>query len=972
MEVSPRPAVFLLVLSALAGPLPAAGAQTEVQIRSDLEFAQGLAEDWGFTDLSEEILARVEREAPESMAEELALTKCQIFRAGAKSERRDTARRLELYQKALDAYQDFIDENEFSELLPQAEREFVDTTREFGRALAAEMEEATGAEAEALRETLQERLTAAIDKTGDLIEDLKSIDEPSEAEKVELYKLMLNRGDMLVELGKTQDDGSFSFDQSLQTYEELSLLAGEDNPYGLRAYIGMGNNYLAQGMYADAADFFTFVCDKAIPFDPEVRADWLRGRVGGQQVEPPSASELEQRFLFVELGIPGAVESLSRSGDLERAVEYALYFYNVWKSEGLTLYEGLGHLALLGVGRTLLEAGGYVGGNLQDGEARWYRTFEEMKAEHPSRRNQRSAVDIALDIAKQVKREMAGNVLQIQAQKLIAAALDRPGVKISPAILYDAAEGEYHEGNDAEAVEGFKTLLASLETEDQATRTEFGTRTLYRLGRTYFRQGLDLEAAVSFEEALANWPEDPEYSPYCADYMLRAARAARARAPQDPLLSKLVTDAEGWVQSVGGASAGDIAFNSALKAYESAEGPSDYQQAMSQFEAVPSDAKNHEKAIVYVGICAFKIGEFELAIQKFQDYLENYVKDPENVLSTNAERARRQEASAMATLYWGLAATAIARTGDGSEAAWRRVLEVLDGYEDKFPEQPNYSAVAMYRRLQAHLELGEADQAIAVHAELVKRFPQESSTARASDAIYDHFKAELEAAGDAEARRPILEEMARLKHISNSITPNPQYQSLRDESLHWIELKRWAEAENTLRRILEMYGDAEKYAPYIERNIKPDLGHVLKQERKVAEAVALLEPLKEHFTAQSAEDYALCLTGWAEREVENGQERFVVVPGVATTPEQFAEGEQALVKLLGSLAAKPGKWTDPWYEMKFNLAFAYLRWGQIDSKKKSSAKGQLENLIPDLGRDFGLIESESVRSKYQWLWSQVK
>ena len=957
-----------LLLALLAAP---AAAQTEVQVRSDLDFARGLAEDWGFTDLSEQILIEVERTAPDAMAEELALTKCQIFRAGAKAERRDTARRLELYEMALTSYQDFIDENEFSDLLSQAEAEFVDVTREFGRALAAEMEEATGAEAEALREKLQDRLTAAIDKTGDLIEALKAIDEPTEAEKIELYKLMLNRGDMLVELGKTQEDGSFSFDQSLQSYEELSLMAGEANPYGLRAYIGMGNNFLAQGMYADASDFFTFVCDKAIPFETDVRADWLRGQFQGQKVEPPSAAELEQRFLFVQLGIPGAVESLRNTGDVEAAMAWSLYFYNVWKSEGLTLYDGLGHLALLGVGRTLLEAGGYVGGSLPDGEAQWYRTFEEMKAEHSSRRNQKTAVDIALDIAKQVKREMAGNVLQIQAQKLIAAALDRPGVKISPAILYDAAEGEYHEGNNAEAVEGFKTLLASLEAEDQATKTEFGSRTLYRLGRTYFRQGRNLEAALTFEEALSNWPEDPEYSPFCADYMLRSARAARAVAKEDPLIQKLVTDAEGWVQSVGGASKSDLEYNEALRIYEAAGGSSDYQEAMVQFEEVPSDAKNYEKAIVYVGICAFKLREFDLAIQKFDDYLNRFVKDPDNALSVNSERARRQEASSMATLYWGLSTTALAQTGGGEEH-WRTVLDVLEGYEDRFPEQPNYSAVAMYRRLAAHLALNEPTEAIATHEDLVQRFPQEKSTAKASEAIYGHFKAQYEAGADAAAKRAPLEEMARLRRISNSITAQPPYQYLRDESVHWMELQEWAEAERVLTRIIDLYDGEERYAQYIDRNVRPDLGHALKRQRKVAEAVAVLDPLKENFTKESAYDYAVCLTGWAEIEDQDGAPTVAIVAGVASTPEEFKAGEEALVKLLNSAAAEPGKWTDPWYEMKFDLAFAYLRWSEVDSNKKTSSQGQIKNLIPDLGSDFGLIETEPIREKYKWLWDQVK
>jgi len=942
---------------------------TDAQIRADLEYARGLAADWGFTDLSEEILADVEEDAPEKMAEEIALVKCQIFRAGAKAVKRDAEVRHDLYEKALEAYRDFIDEYEYSPLRDQAEREFVDASGEYGRSLALEMEEATGQRAEELRETLQQTLEAAVDRTGDLIATLQGMPDRTQEETVELYRLMLNRGNMLTQWAKTQESGTANFEFSLQTLEELALLAGEDNPWGLQAYIGMGNNYMAQREFQYAADFFTFVCDKAITKDLETRNDWLAGRLP-QQEAPPSAAEIEQRFLFVQLGIPGAVESLRKSGNLEEAVDWGLYFYNVWKSEGLTLHDGLGHIALLGVGRTLLEAGGYVGGSLTAGEGEWFSSVEAMEeAGHRGKRNQATALDIALQIAMQVNREMRGTVLQVRAQKLISDIVSRPGQKPDPAILFEAAEGEYFSDNNPEAIAGFKSVLASLDGGDHALRVEFGTRTLYRLGATYRRQDRHLEAAVTFEEALDHWPEDPEFTPRCAQDMLRAARSFERNTGGDPLAKDLVLSAETWVENVGAQGVEDIKFAKAQKVYDRASNSAEFATAQAQFAAIGPEAKSYEKAKVYVGICDFKAHDYDSAIEVFRDYLEGYVEDPKNAVTTAVTRARRQEARAMATLYWGLSRYAQARLR-GDESLWRAVIERLNGYEDEFPAQPSYAATAMYRRLLAHLELNEVEEALAIHEDLLERFPDEKSTGAASYEAYKVISGKHEAATDEETKRALLEQMARLLRLGNEAASSPNYTNLRREAMHWIELGEWATARDLLERIVERFGNDPEHVESIQRYALPDLGLAYLKLRDVQRAAEVLKPLieAEIATAETARTYARALCGWME-PAEDG-DGYVIVPGVGGTDENFNEGTDILIQLAGSMREE--KWTSPWYELKLDLAFAYWRWGEIDSAKKESAKGQIENLRADVGSDFGLIEDDEIRARFLWLRSQVR
>ena len=61
-----------------------------------------------------------------------------------------------------------------------------------------------------------------------------------------------------------------------------------------------------------------------------------------------------------------------------------------------------GYLSLLSVARTLLDVGGYAGGSLSAGRLRWFETSEDMENAGVSRRDRRSALDLALSVAQTV------------------------------------------------------------------------------------------------------------------------------------------------------------------------------------------------------------------------------------------------------------------------------------------------------------------------------------------------------------------------------------------------------------------------------------------------------------------------------------------------------------------------------------------------------------------------------------------
>ncbi len=100
---------ILWALLCLAGPLGAVGLaqQGEAEVQDDIEFAKGLAREWGFVDLASEVIREIERGGVSARTGELlGVVKCDIYAQAALAER-DRERRNELFEFAMAAYEDF-------------------------------------------------------------------------------------------------------------------------------------------------------------------------------------------------------------------------------------------------------------------------------------------------------------------------------------------------------------------------------------------------------------------------------------------------------------------------------------------------------------------------------------------------------------------------------------------------------------------------------------------------------------------------------------------------------------------------------------------------------------------------------------------------------------------------------------------------------------------------------------------------
>ncbi|MFT5051169.1 MAG: tetratricopeptide (TPR) repeat protein [Chlamydiales bacterium] len=983
-----RPALALCLLPLSA--LPAAAQKSDAEANAEIDFARGLAADWSFVDIAETVIRNVEESGVSSrMSEELGLVKCDVYAIGARSER-DVERRNELFDEALGAYESFIEDNPQSSSKTSAEVAFVDTSAAYARFLGMAIEDATGEASEKLSGRRIEVLTAAVDQTSDLVSSMSGIptDERSEAESRQLFDLMLNRGGMLSQIGAAENAreagaGQFFVDQAILALEALVFEAGDGTSYALRAYIEMGSAYARMGDYRQAVAFGEATVDLTVPVDPQTWKDLVNADM--------TDGEKELRFLFLERAIPGLMEAYLQLGKLGPAMEYGLHFVNFQRREGLSL-SPYGHQAMLSVAKLLINAGGFVAGDLAAGEARWFATEAEAKDAVSSRRNRRTAVDLALRFAQTTKEENAGNLLRVRAQKLMAEIITRPGVVPSPQILFEAAEGQYLDAlgipdrtlqtaGFASALDGFRGVLSSLDGQGQATRLEFGARVMYGMGNCYRKLDRSLEAAMAYREGATTWLGDPSFDSKNAQayYQMITNFARGANGDRDPL-EALISESERIVAEEGESKRDEVLFNLGKKA----ERRKELDKATAQYQQVAQGSDFFERAKVQIGVCMVKAKDTASALVVFDDYLDTYVNDPTNASTGQNFLAKRQEAKATAEFYRGFILFNNANAS-GTTDGFKDVATKLENFYIDYQEQPTLAPWTMQMVIESRLKSDERESAKELLVKLIAAFPESKYTGRASVTYYKTLEG-LHEAAQGEAKHPILLEMAQQLELANNVSSSPSFANLRKESQHWLDLAEYAKAEALLRKLVEQF-DGEANAESVRRYVKPDLGRALLAQKKVAEAMDILQPLaldtdKSHRPSRTTMvNWCRSVVGW----VEGSGKDVAIVPGAGQTAEDF----EAVSARLNTIAAGGDKWTScDWYEDKFMSIYALYVWGQVDSAKLDAAKKQIGTVMSETESDFSIIDqfcssdetpadvratlgNKTLQDRYRWLNSKL-
>ncbi|MEW6073410.1 MAG: tetratricopeptide repeat protein [Planctomycetota bacterium] len=949
-------APFLLGALALGSDLQAQ--RGEAQVQADIQFARGLAARFQFVDLAEEVIGGLERERLSGeLQEELALAKCEVYYVGAKKEG-DKVKRLGLYEKSLGSFETFIAAHPRSESTAAAQRTYIDLCNAYASVMERALEEALGEEAEALRQKIRAVLEKGLKVVGDLIELYPS--DPSIQQKSELNQLRLNKGQMLITLAKISQEGTFLFLQADKVLEALAL-DDETSGWAYNAYILLAKSKIAQAKFSESTAYSEYVIDRMIPVTAADRAllDWA--------AMPQDFKA--RRWELVERAAADLLMSCIATGDVGSATKWALHFHNSWKRDGFDL-SPLGYLSLLEVGRTLLNSGGFIGGVEADADLQWFETEEAMRdAGFTARRNTRSAVELALQIAQQVNDANKGNILQVHAQKLISEIRDLPDVVLAPDVLFEAAKGEYNAKNFREACDALKGVARTLDAHDEATRRQYMPELLHFLGKAFEKLGRPLEAAMCYREAATTWEGSPDFDPLNARGYYSAMGEVKNAAKGDPLVNKRWLEAEALRVRMDSRDTDTIKWRQAEREYDQES----WEAARAKYLEIAEGNQYYEQAVVKAALCLLKIGDVAKGVAELEQYVDVYVPDPLHRLQQEAKLAVRKMATAQAVYNLGRIAS--------SDGRYERVVKLFAKFTTEYPDQTSYGPNAVWMLITARLALGQLEEAKADFAILLEKYPDHKATGTAALKLYEELKvllAAAEKAGDTAQVLDVKRQMADLMCRSNASDASPSYQNLRTEATLWMDVQDWAKAEAAGRRSVQAAGKDPASQANIEKFALPDLGRCLLRLKRVQEAYDILSPLipdpndaaQWKVSASTTADWCRSVCGWVEGDAASVIEQ----PGVGTAAD-FEKASVLWLKL-EKFEAQERKWECSWYEAEFELLYCWYRWGEVDSTKKEKCKEFVIGLRQQMDEQFTDVRTkcgnEVLQRRYLWLLGKVR
>ncbi|MEM9800796.1 MAG: hypothetical protein AAGA20_10765 [Planctomycetota bacterium] len=993
IRISRLPRV-LLVAAPLAPALAVPGvpqSMSEKAVESEIAFARGLARDWAFVDTAQDVLTNVASgNLSERMSTELDLVRCDIYGIGAKAST-DAERRNALFEEAVEAYQSFLDANPYAEGADEAKSALVDLIGVYSISLDISLEDAVGEEADALRQRKFDILDKAKELGQELVTELEAVpdDEKTPQTQTKLWVAKLDLASTYAKMAGAAPDNPAWSEAAIDEFEGLLFDAGQGTEIGLRAYAGLGDVFAAMGQDGEARDYYSAVIDSVIPIDPQQREELL-----GWSDMPLDIKQ--KRFLYVELAVPGVMRTSRNLGESEAGIETGLFFYNLYRQEGFTL-SSLGNTAMLEFAGTLVDAGGFIGGDLGAGEAQWFATEEEMREAVRARRLQRTSIEFALDLAKQIAEDNPGTEASRKGGELIATINERPGIEIPPAQLLQAADAKYR-GQDYEAaLAGYRELLRRLDTLEPADRVEFGAKVYNGLGLTLGRQDRDLESALAFREALLNW-RDPEWdSSNARGYLAKIRSWARdSEATEDSEVAELIREAENFaIEFADGETTPDqIIFNRGEKERNNGN----FAAAIAEYEKIGPTDGYYELAQTQIGVCKLYMKELLAAREVFDKYLTERVPDPAFEPTSPIEEARRRQCVARAEFYRGYIDHVIARSkfdkSEGADASgYQQVIEQLEGFASRHGDSGRIVVQARSILVDSYAKTDQAAKAAEVVEEMRREHPDNPATASASIDLYlalRQRRARLEEGGaEADAVAKVTREMANALKVANEISAQPDYSRLRNESKLWFELQEWEEAKRPLERLVDRFGDDPKRKDDVTKLIVPDLAEAMIELGDVTAAKDMLAPLVVGDDAPLRFQRPTILLSRAMLGSVTGTgSRVQNTPGAGGTEEEFA----FITRRLDTFATSGQKWTScDWYEAKFQSIYAYYVWGQQDDRKLATAKKVIDDVLVFLENDVQFSKVDEICSsddedpairrrlgdgvlsaRYRWLYDRTR
>ncbi|MFQ5506708.1 MAG: tetratricopeptide repeat protein, partial [Planctomycetota bacterium] len=542
-------------------------------------------------------------------------------------------------------------------------------------------------------------------------------------------------------------------------------------------------------------------------------------------------------------------------------------------------------------------------------------------------------VNQALETARTIRNRHKSDFIGIRAAKLIKAAISFESTEVSAEALYQAARGDFQEGNYELAISGFKRVLRELESDQD--RQEYGLKSYYYVGQSFARRKRYLEAYFAFRKGLEQFKRlDPDTASKVADLMYKSA-TAKKRETKDDRFKALESDALRHLSSMTGKSKNQALWTKA----QSQLNDENYGEAVRNYGAIEREDWRHELAMVRAGVAYYKWGKPEEARKALEAY-RSYIKEDFNQLAPDEvqKRQARQSAVAEAEYYLGqiLADEGFEDTAKNKPLKPEPLKELVrhfNGYRERYQKlTPAYALRASYLQIKALIKLERLADAEAVYRSLRKAFPKKPEVARlaidlflARRTLVEATVEEIKALEKDEKQQKALEEAQQrhrteVRHTLNfaseymGMEREPHYSILRHASNLALSIEAWDEAEIYLEKILGLYGGNPSYKERIDKHLKPELAKIKLGKNDFKQALALLEDpialMPKNYPLKMLK--ARALGGWTEIDA-SGKVRSV------SGLQRYEEAYKILwFEYNKFIKSKVKKWSLDWFQFYFD------------------------------------------------------
>jgi len=943
-----------LLLLSLA---PAQEPESSRRVQDAAQAARAIGRDIGLPDWGVRLIESERQHAKNDEDKaELELATCDVLRTKADLQR-DPGKRLDAYAEAGTAYSRLLDTYGSTTVAQRAQSQVGLTAYYYSLALDQVFaSETVSDERRALlvagAEPFFKAAMKAMNGLIDFWEKLPDESEEKEDLRFELYyPTQFYRGIVYTAWARLHPKDSLErnshSERALEYLNNFALSAG--GPYAMNAYKLAADVYVLRGEYDQAQEFYVYVLDTC--------REVLVNQDPNEPLTPFLIGRYQSSVQDATLGYLGMLRESGREADFTATVAE---FEKWMKDQKVVPQEG-------GFRIRLLEATALVDqGRISD----------------------------ALALAQEVARENPRNVLRLQANAVMAYAIQRapPEAEISLDILYQAAEGSQQSGEFERAISFWRVLIARL--PGSAKEAEYTSQAYLSLASAWHQLGDSLLAGAAAAAGCRAGFDDMAMGNRLAKQWFAKSDSLYRSRPSDEVLKLWNNDALEMVkrtESEEGSNPDGILFRDAENKFRSAEAlvnsakdakPESKEaqaaikacrEAAAAYAQLKPGSKYYEKSYVQRGVSIHKIIRWDSAagdeaIQIFEDYIR-YAADPANAPRDAAERKFRKETEPTARFFLGDAWRLLAKSG--RPGAWEEVLKIFEGYAELYQaEQPDLADSARDARLEAFLALSRADEAEKEFEAMILAQTKDTRITSAAWKLQNYFVAQADAAGTAPApaRAPHLKKAVKYLGIMNDRASSPAGDSLYREARMHVELRDWASAEKRLDKALN---DAPTplNAQY-KFHARAALVECLLQQRRVGQAVPIVDQLRAEKPTDPKVLGFIVKVKAGFLIVENNQ--ILEVPGEGT-PEALKEAFDAATTLEqvatnDALAANENKFrTAAWWEARQVQIYVIYRFGLVDPTRKDEAKriiSSIESQAPDLG---GEVAGPDLARKLRWI-----